>query len=136
GVESIDGLFAENERLCAFLSVAGETIDLALVAVAATLVGKVHVTFDDLTTNIRNRRQPARTYGDPAPCFAKGDECVRFEFCSTIVMIAAPGLMALDAQPSGTRVQLGERIGRLCAAAAFEITSGDARVKSEEVNAL
>lgn len=130
GVESIDGLFAENERLCAFLSVAGETIDLALVAVAATLVGKVHVTFDDLTTNIRNRRQPARTYGDPAPGFAKGEEWGRFEFGSTIVMIAAPGLMALDAQPSGTRVRLGERIGRLCAAAVCEIPSEE--IPSEE----
>jgi phosphatidylserine decarboxylase len=121
GVEGIDGLFAENERLCAFVGVAND-IDLALVAVAATMVGKVRVTFDDLTTNVRGGRQAARSY-EPAPCFTKGEEWGRFEFGSTIVMIAAPSLLQLDTQPPGTRVRLGQRIGRLWARAA---TVGDA----------
>lgn len=120
GVEGVDGLFAENERLCAFVSVANDAVDLALVAVAATLVGKVRVTFDDLTTNVRGGRQPARTY-EAAPRFAKGDEWGRFEFGSTIVMVAAPGLMELEAQPLGTRVLLGQRIGRLCPRAAATV---------------
>jgi phosphatidylserine decarboxylase len=91
GVEGIDGLFAENERLCAFLAVAGEGIDLCLAAVGATLVGKVRVTFDDLTTNAGADRPLTRTYADSAPCFARGEEWGRFEFGSTIVMVAAAG---------------------------------------------
>jgi len=113
GVEGIDGLFAENERLCAFLSVRGAGEDCCLVAVGATLVGKVCVTFDDLTTNKRGARPTARSYVDPVPRFAKGEEWGRFEFGSTIVLVAAPGLMKLDAQPSGTPVRLGQGIGRL-----------------------
>jgi phosphatidylserine decarboxylase len=112
GVEGVDGLFAENERLCAFVSVAGDAVDLALVAVAATMVGKVRVTFDDLTTNLRGGRPAVRSY-EPAPRFAKGEEWGRFEFGSTIVMVAAPGVMQLEAQPPGTRIRLGRRIGRL-----------------------
>lgn len=122
GVEGIDGLFAENERLCALVSVANDAVDLALVAVAATMVGKVRVTFDDLTTNLRGASKAVRAY-DPAPCFARGEEWGRFEFGSTIVMVAAPALMELEAQPPGTRVLLGQRIGRLCRGPA---TAGDA----------
>ena len=114
GVEGIDGLFAQNERLCAFFTVAGNAIDLCQVAVGATMVGKVRVTFDDLTTNIGEGRAVTRMYAE-APCLAKGEEWGRFEFGSTIVMIAAPGLMALDVQPPGTPLRLGTRIGQLLA---------------------
>jgi len=112
GIEGIDGLFAENERLVAFLVVAQEPFDLCLVAVGATLVGKVRVTFDDLTTNVAGSERVTRTYAE-CPRFAAGEEWGRFEFGSTIVMIAAPGLLELDAQPPGTRLRLGQRIGRL-----------------------
>ncbi|MBX3023543.1 phosphatidylserine decarboxylase [bacterium] len=112
GVEGIAGLFAVNERLCAFLSVAGASEELALVAVGATMVGKVRVTFDDLTTNRRTRALEARGYGDGIP-LAKGEEWGRFEFGSTIVLVAAPGLLTLDVQPPGTAVRLGQRIGTL-----------------------
>jgi len=112
-VEGIDGLFAQNERLCAFLGVAGEATDACLVAVGATMVGKVRVAFDDLTTNVPAGRPVTRTYGDHPPRFAKGEEWGRFEFGSTIVMIAAPGLLELDVRPPGTALRLGQRIGRL-----------------------
>jgi phosphatidylserine decarboxylase len=113
GVDGIDGLFAQNERLCAFLGVGGEAVDACLVAVGATMVGKVRVAFDDLTTNIPADRPITRIYADRPPRFAKGEEWGRFEFGSTIVMIAAARLLALDAQPPGTTVRLGQRIGRL-----------------------
>lgn len=112
GVEGIAGLFAVNERLCALLSVAGASEDLALVAVGATMVGKVRVTFDDLTTNRRVQAPEVRSYGDGIP-LAKGEEWGRFEFGSTIVLVAAPGLLTLDVQPPGTAVRLGQRIGTL-----------------------
>lgn len=111
GVEGIDDLFAVNERLCAFMSVAGDDADLCLVAVGATNVGKVRLTFDDLTTNVRGARATARDYRDVT--LAKGEEWGRFEFGSTIVLVAAPGLLTLDVQPPGTPVRLGARIGTL-----------------------
>ena len=117
GVEGIAGLFAQNERLSALFAVAGEAIDLCQVAVGATLVGKVRVTFDGLTTNVRDGLAITRTYVDP-PRLAKGEEWGRFEFGSTIVMIAAPGLMGLEVRPPGTPVRLGTRIGTLVGPAA------------------
>lgn len=113
GIEGVEGLFAQNERLCALMAVAGEAVDLCLVAVGATLVGKVRVTFDTLTTNLRGAVRVERDYGRDRPRLAKGGEWGRFEFGSTIVMLAAPGLMTLDVQPPGTPVRLGQRIGTL-----------------------
>jgi phosphatidylserine decarboxylase len=113
GVEGIEGLFASNERLCAFFSVRGASIDACMVAVGATNVGKVRVVFDQLTTNVAGGRAVTRAYADPAPCFAKGEEWGRFEFGSTIVLIAAPGLLVLDPQAPGTPLRLGQRIGTL-----------------------
>jgi len=111
GVEGVDGLFAVNERLCAFLSVAGEAEDLCLVAVGATMVGRIRVAFDDLTTNLPGAAPAVREYPDVA--LAKGQEWGHFEFGSTLVLVAAPGLLALDVQPPGTPVRLGARIGTL-----------------------
>jgi phosphatidylserine decarboxylase len=112
GVEGVEGLFATNERLCAFVAAAGAAEDLALVAVGATMVGKVRLTFDDLCTNCGGTRPETRAYGDGIP-LAKGEEWGRFEFGSTIVLVAAPELLTLDVQPPGTVVRLGQRIGRL-----------------------
>jgi phosphatidylserine decarboxylase len=112
GVEGIESLFAVNERLCAFMSVAGADEDLCLVAVGAAMVGKVRLTFDDLTTNRRRAGAETRAYGDGI-ALAKGEEWGRFEFGSTIVLVAAPDLLALDVPPPGTPVRLGQRIGTL-----------------------
>ena len=116
GVEGVDGLFAQNERICAFMTVAGGDVDLCLVAVGATMVGKVRVTFDELSTNVRGARPLERCYAD-GPRFAKGEEWGRFEFGSTIVLVAAPRLVDLDVQPPGTPLRLGRRIGTLRRAA-------------------
>jgi phosphatidylserine decarboxylase len=113
GIDGVDGLFAQNERICAFMSVRGAAVDLCLVAVGATLVGKVRVTFDDLTTNVRGAAPVERHYGDNGPRLAKGEEWGRFEFGSTIVMIAAPGLLTLDLQAPGSPLRLGQHIGSL-----------------------
>lgn len=115
GVESIADLFAVNERICASMDcadkdVAGAPPDLVLVAVGATMVGKVRLVFDDLTTHRPGARRTERHYPEGIP-FARGDEWGRFEFGSTIVLVAAPGIVELAARPPGTPVRLGERIG-------------------------
>ena len=82
------------------------------MAVGATLVGKVHVTFDTLTTNTRDRAPRWRHY-DPPPRLVKGGEWGRFEFGSTLVLAAAPGALELAPRPPGSRLRLGERIGTI-----------------------
>ena len=94
GVEGVDGLFAQNERICATFGVGGDA-RLTIAAVGATMVGKVHVVFDDLSTQrgpVDARRVETRNYDvlDPRYAFAKGDEWGRFEFGSTLVLVATP----------------------------------------------
>lgn len=114
GVEGVDALFARNERLVALFSLdaAGE-LDLAIVAVGATMVGRVRVGFDDLTTNRRAGRVATRDYAGREVRIAKGAEWGRFELGSTLVLIARPSLLQLDDAPPGTPLRLGTRIGTL-----------------------
>ena len=113
GVEGVPGVFAENERLCTYLALPGKDVEaLCIVAVGATLVGKVHVRFDELTTQ-SGHSLVERRYDDVDLRLARGEEWGRFEFGSTLVLVAAPGTLTLDAAPSGTRVRLGTRIGRI-----------------------
>ncbi len=121
GVEGVDGLFTQNERICAFMEVSagmpssGGTSDrgLCLVAVGATMVGKIRLTFDDLTTNVRGAEPILRDYAARGIELPKGAEWGHFEFGSTIVLLSAPGTAALDTRPPGSAVRMGTRIGRL-----------------------
>ncbi|HEY5656334.1 MAG TPA: archaetidylserine decarboxylase [Myxococcota bacterium] len=112
GVAGIAGLFAQNERICAFMRVARDGIDTSLcaVAVGATLVGKVRLRFDDLTT-CSGGSSAERAYPDEGHALAKGEEWGRFEFGSTLILVAAPGPIRLDAPAHGTPVRMGTRIG-------------------------
>lgn len=117
GVRHIDGLFATNERIVALLqpdvpAADGQPGLVAMVAVGATMVGKVHVTFDEhLVTNVPRSEPLVREYGEGGPRLQKGEEWGRFEFGSTIVLVATPGWAKLDVQPPGSRLILGQRIG-------------------------
>ena len=115
GVEGVEALFARNERLCVGCRIApGEgDADLWIVAVGATMVGKAHVVFDDLSTHVRGVSAPQIRDYDPSHDLAKGDELGRFEFGSTLVLVAAPRLLSLTSQPPGTPLRLGTRIGIL-----------------------
>lgn len=120
GLEGVDGLFAENERICAHMELDGSADApggsggaLCLVAVGATMVGSVRVTFDDLETNRAGAGPAHADYQGSPPRFEKGEEWGRFRFGSTIVLLAAPGVVELECQPPGTKLRLGERIGTL-----------------------
>jgi phosphatidylserine decarboxylase len=119
GVRHIDGLFATNERIIALLQPDGTDGLLAMVAVGATMVGKVRTTFDEhLVTNVRRSEPLLRDYGADAPRLKKGEEWGRFEFGSTIVLLATKGAVQLDVQEPGTPLRLGTRVGRLAGARA------------------
>lgn len=118
GVLLVDGLFARNERIVAMLRPEGHPEALlAMVAVGATMVGKVRVSFDD-TLSTNTRRSPvARSYQPPVRLM-RGEEWGRFEFGSTIVLVASPGWLQLAGGEPGTVLRLGRRIGTISAAAA------------------
>jgi phosphatidylserine decarboxylase len=113
GVEGVPGLFAENERIAASFERPGGA-RFAIVAVGATLVGKVRVAFDDLSTGEANAPR-RRDYGDRdlALALAKGEEWGRFEFGSTLVLVGSRDAWELDPGEPGTPVRLGRRIGTL-----------------------
>jgi len=124
GLQGIDGLFTRNERVCAFFecepaatgafepAAAGASGEVALVAVGATMVGSVRVTFDELRTNQADASAYHRTFGERAPRFERGQEWGHFEFGSTIVMLTPPAAMEIEFRPPGTKLRLGEAIGR------------------------
>jgi phosphatidylserine decarboxylase len=112
GLEVVPGLFARNERICAHARCSSGP--LCLVAVGATLVGKVRLAFDpELATQVRRRSAFERRYAGAAPALARGAEWGRFEFGSTLVLLLARGTAALEPASPGTPVRLGTRIGRL-----------------------
>lgn len=119
GLEGIDSLFAQNERVCAFMHVAGQTQPegVCVVAVGATMVGKIRVNFDALSTNCAGATAEVHEYGDPGgtscPQLATGAEWGRFEFGSTLVVLVAEEVGQLAPQPSGEPVRMGQWIGRL-----------------------
>lgn len=113
GLAGVPGLFAENERIVAAFALPGGG-EIAIAAVGATLVGKVRVGFDDLTTQAGGARCERRY--DPPIALARGAEWGRFEFGSTLVMVASPDALALEPAPPGTPLRLGARIGRLAPA--------------------
>ena len=112
GLDGVEGLFAQNERLAVRMRARPGDALLCVVAVGATLVGKVRVEFDSLVTNRPGAPAEQRVYPGGV-ALAKGQEWGRFEFGSTLVLVAERGALELDARPLGTRLRLGERIGRL-----------------------
>lgn len=113
GLHHVDGLFTKNERIVAWLRPSGTDGLIAMVAVGATMVGKIQIAFDaEVTTNVHNPQATVRRY-DPPMHLDKGQEWGRFLFGSTIVLLATPGTLRLDAQPEGSPLRLGRRIGTL-----------------------
>lgn len=114
-VKNIANLFCVNERIVIMVEPEGYAKHrLAIVAVGATMVGKVRVNFDaTLATNRPKATYERRIYDGDGFSFAGGDELGRFEFGSTIILIATPGLLELGKQKMGTPVLMGNKIGKL-----------------------
>ena len=113
GVEGVDALFAQNERICTFFDLAenGGEEALCIVAVGATMVGKVKVDFDSLTTNVAGAVACEREYPDREVALARGQQWGRFEFGSTLVLVAKAEVVEMEPRAPGTPVRLGEAIG-------------------------
>jgi phosphatidylserine decarboxylase len=101
-VANINQLFAVNERLAVWLDEKA-----VMVAVGATMVGKVRVRFDSsMTTNVSGLGARTREYGVQGQIFAKGEELGHFEFGSTIVLVSRTPIKAETGQP----VKMGQKL--------------------------
>jgi len=117
-VQTVDRLFATNERLIAELdSAAGR---LAVVAVGATNVGRISAAFDPAwaggrggsVTNRASPLDPVRDYPEGVPVQA-GAEIMAFHLGSTVVLLTEPGLDPSPALVPGREVLVGTPLARL-----------------------
>jgi phosphatidylserine decarboxylase len=111
-VRGVRGLFTVNERLTTVLDtpVGG----CAVVAVGATIVGRIHAYYDPSipVSNLPRARPVSRDYGEPLPV-VKGQELGAFEMGSTVIVLLEPGRATLrDGLVEDTRLRVGEPIGR------------------------
>ena len=108
-VRSVRGLFTVNERLVTVLDTPLGTC--ALVAVGATVVGRVRAFYDPTVphTNAPGGRSRARDYETPIPA-EKGGELGAFEMGSTVILLLEPGRAELRLA-GGERVRVGQAIG-------------------------
>lgn len=110
-VRGVPGLFTVNERLATLLETPLGAC--AVVAVGATIVGRIRVYYDPAAPlSNRPRAEPvARDYAEPIPV-RKGQELGAFEMGSTVILLLEPGRAALLAGVAeGARVRVGERLG-------------------------
>lgn len=107
-VRGVPELFATNERVVIWLDTSLGRV--AMVAVGATIVGRIRLAFDEVVTN---QNRPARRvrYEEACP-IAKGDELGLFEMGSTVILCFEKGRVRLDerVQPE-LALRMGERIG-------------------------
>jgi phosphatidylserine decarboxylase len=117
-VRTVRGVFAANERLVTVLDTPLGTC--AVVAVGATIVGRVRAFYDPTIplTNQPRARPVRRDYPEALPV-EKAQELGAFEMGSTVILLFEPGRVALDERVApGARLRVGERIGGAPAAAA------------------
>ena len=109
-VRSVDALFAVNERLVTWLD--GAAGQVAVVAVGATCVSRIHASYDAITTHTGQPRQ-TKDYPQPMP-IARGGELGMFEMGSTVILVFQPGKATWEPWlNAGVTLKMGQRIGRL-----------------------
>jgi phosphatidylserine decarboxylase len=107
-VANVKGLFAINERLVTWMTT--PLGQVAVVAVGATCVARIHATYDNIVTHTGTPAQ-AKRYEKPLPV-ERGAELGMFEMGSTVILVFEPGKVKWDAALTpGAVVQVGQKIG-------------------------
>ncbi len=107
-VANVKGLFALNERLVTWMTTPLGKV--AVVAVGATCVARIHATYDAVVTHSQ-MPATARKYEKPIP-IERGGELGMFEMGSTVILVFEPGKVKWDASlEPGAKVRMGVRIG-------------------------
>lgn len=109
-VQQVEGLFTVNERLIIHLDT--HLGPLAVVMVGACLVGGLRVNFDPPWNAGPGPHTADRRRYDPPPGFTTGQELGRFEFGSTVILLAAPERPWEISVGAGSRVRVGEPLMR------------------------
>ncbi|HTN53127.1 MAG TPA: archaetidylserine decarboxylase [Anaeromyxobacter sp.] len=110
-VRTVPGLFTVNERLVTVMETPLGAC--AVVAVGATVVGRVRATYDPAApfTNAAGAVRRRRDYETPLRV-EKGQELGAFEMGSTVILIFEPGRVRLGPTlVPGARVRVGQAIG-------------------------
>jgi phosphatidylserine decarboxylase len=110
-VRNVPDLFCVNERLVTLLD--GPLGPCAIVAVGATVVGRVRASYDPSIppTNLAGAEPRWRDYGEPI-AVAKGQELGAFEMGSTVILVFEKGRVALAPfLVPGATVRVGMAIG-------------------------
>jgi len=110
-VARVPGLFTVNERLVTLLDSPLGLV--AVVAVGATIVGRVRATYRDgvPVTNRPGASARAEDFAEPVPV-AKGQELGAFEMGSTVILLFEPGRVELfPSVAPGRAVRVGEALG-------------------------
>jgi phosphatidylserine decarboxylase len=111
-VSNVDEVFCVNERIVMKCSLGQNEQPFAIVAVGATMVGKVKLSFDEkLSTNEKGSTFRRQSYAAFQATLAKGQELGRFEFGSTLVVVLPKEMGFLKKQEPGTPIRVGQRIG-------------------------
>jgi phosphatidylserine decarboxylase len=108
-LQRVERLFCRNERAVLHARLAGSEESLALVAVAAVLVGSIHLNFIEQPLTLRYKganRIPCRA------AFCKGQEIGHFRLGSTIIVFGTGGLEICDGVRDGAIVRMGEPLMR------------------------
>jgi phosphatidylserine decarboxylase len=108
GVRNVEKLFCVNERLTTFLETPRGAC--AVVAVGATNVGRIRAVYDDVVTNVRRTRKPARKLYEKPVRVEKGGELAIFEMGSTVVVLFAQGVKLQARLSPGMAIKLGEAL--------------------------
>ncbi len=111
-VANVPGLFTVNERLVTLLDSPVGLV--AIVAVGATVVGRVRAAYDPAVPVTDQRGASSMQRGDyrPPRPVAKGAELGAFEMGSTVILVFEPGRVRLSERLTpGARVRVGEPIG-------------------------
>lgn len=102
-------LFSRNERVCAYFET--DAGPLAVVFVGALFVGSVDLAWAGRVSPPHSRRASPRQ--PAAGEWRRGDEIGRFNMGSTVILVAAPGVLEwqADRQP-GQALRMGEPLAR------------------------
>ena len=109
GVHHVPELFARNERLITYFET--DKGECALVKIGATVVGRIRVVYDDITSNRSGGAFQKNVLESPVRV-ERGDEVGLFELGSTVICLFPPGQIELNELKIDQKILLGQAIGK------------------------
>ncbi|TXR54980.1 phosphatidylserine decarboxylase [Reinekea thalattae] len=108
--ETVNGLFAKNERLvCEFESAEGRFV---MVLVGAMIVASIETRWAGVITPIKKQLSYADFSNAQPISFSKGDEIGRFRLGSTVIVAFEPNAINFAASLcAGSEIHMGQAIG-------------------------